>query len=140
MYSWVRKISRSQNYSENTAQKIDSTIHDIIEQEHRRARDIITERRAILDVLAEALLEFETIEGKHIYEALEHGEIRSSITKYVPPPKKEEPKEEKSSESDESFDEVKDEDLAEKVETVLAEAKADESDTSESKETAKSSD
>jgi len=135
-----KEISRSQNYSENTAQKIDSTIHEIIEEEHCRARDIITEKRAILDVLAEALLEFETIEGKHVYEALEHGEIRSSITKYVPPPKKEEPKEEKSSESDASSEEVKDEDLAEKVETVLAEAKADEAAASESKETAKSSD
>jgi len=35
--------------------------------------------------IAAALLEYETIEGKHVHEILELGEIRSPITKDVPP-------------------------------------------------------
>jgi cell division protease FtsH len=43
------------------------------------------ERRAALDKVAEALLEFETIDGKHVLEILQFGEIRSPIVPPVPP-------------------------------------------------------
>jgi cell division protease FtsH len=40
---------------------------------------IIGERRTALDKIAEALLEHETLEGRHVLEILEFGEIRSPI-------------------------------------------------------------
>src|SRR6201999_2449902 len=45
-------VSRTQNISEATAQKIDSEIHRIIEESYGRARSILTERQTDLNVLA----------------------------------------------------------------------------------------
>ena len=47
--------------------------------QHQRALDILNENREALEVCAQALLEHETIDGKHVYEILEFGEIRSPI-------------------------------------------------------------
>lgn len=76
-----QEIQRSQNYSEETAQKIDIAIHRIVDEQYRRSLDILNEHRKALDLCAEALLEHETIDGKHVHEILEHGEIRSPIIK-----------------------------------------------------------
>jgi cell division protease FtsH len=79
-----QEIQRSQNYSEETAQKIDHAIHLIVDKQYQRSVAILEEHRISLDVCAEALLEHETIEGKHVQEILEHGEIRSPIIKREP--------------------------------------------------------
>ena len=76
-----QEIQRSQNYSEATAIQIDQKIHEIVAEQHQRALAILNEHKKALDVCAQALLEHETIEGKHVYEILEHGEIRSPILK-----------------------------------------------------------
>lgn len=80
-----QEIQRSQNYSEQTAQKIDSEIHRIVEEQYRRSLEILKEHRKALDVCAESLLEHETIEGKHVHEIIEYGEMRSPITKRAAP-------------------------------------------------------
>jgi cell division protease FtsH len=80
-----REISRAQNYSEDTARKIDAEITRIINEQYARAAEIITARRPALDKIAEALLEHETIEGKHVMEILQHGEIRSPVVRDIPP-------------------------------------------------------
>jgi cell division protease FtsH len=97
-----REISRTQNYSEETARHIDEEIKKLIKEQYERATQIIVEKRATLDAIAEALLEHETIEGRHVHEILEFGEIRSPIVKsrIVPtedktPEKKEKEKEKK---------------------------------------------
>ena len=59
-------VSRTQNISEATAQKIDSEIHRIIEEAYERARTILTERLTDLNVLARGLLEYETLTGDEI--------------------------------------------------------------------------
>jgi cell division protease FtsH len=78
-----REITRNENVSEETARLIDHEIHKIIDEQYRRATQIIGERRSALDKIAEALLEHETIEGKHVLEILQFGEIRSP---FAPPP------------------------------------------------------
>ena len=80
-----REISRSQNYSEETARKIDAEIARIINEQHARATEIIIARRPALDKIAEALLEYETIEGKHVMEILQFGEMRSPVVREIPP-------------------------------------------------------
>lgn len=94
-----QEIQRSQNYSEATAQKIDHAIHSIVDAEYQRAFSILEKHREALDVCASALLEHETIEGKHVQEILEHGEIRSPIVKRDPAVEKPLPQAEDSSES-----------------------------------------
>ncbi|HKU63693.1 MAG TPA: AAA family ATPase, partial [Rhizomicrobium sp.] len=59
-------VSRTQNVSEATAQKIDSEIHRIIDESYQRAKDILTTRQADLNVLARGLLEYETLTGDEI--------------------------------------------------------------------------
>jgi len=90
-----RDITRTENVSEETARRIDVEIQRIISEQHDRAKKIIGERREALDKIAAALLEHETLEGRHVLEILEFGEIRSPIaTAFVgkPPEKPEEKK------------------------------------------------
>ena len=75
----AKEITRTQNYSEATAQRIDGAIREIIQSQYDRACAIIEEKREALKIIAEALLSYETIEGKHVYEILQYGEIRSTV-------------------------------------------------------------
>ena len=95
-----QEIQRSQNYSEATAQRIDKTIHDIVEEQYVRALAILKEHDSALDVCAEALLEHETIDGKHVQEILEHGAIQSPVVKREAPTKEPEPKSDVAKESE----------------------------------------
>ena len=74
-----RDITRTENVSEETARRIDVEIQRIVSEQFERAKKIIGEHRSALDKIAEALLEHETIEGRHVLEILEFGEIRSPI-------------------------------------------------------------
>ncbi|MEO6003970.1 MAG: ATP-dependent zinc metalloprotease FtsH [Opitutus sp.] len=76
-----REITRSQTYSEETARRIDNEVFRIVDEQYQRAKEIITSRRDVLDKIAGALLEHETIEGKHVLEVLQFGEIRSPIVR-----------------------------------------------------------
>lgn len=78
-----REIARSQNHSEQTAERIDREIRRIIDEQYQLAETLLKERREALDKIAEALLKYETIDGKHVQEILEFGEIRSPV---VPSP------------------------------------------------------
>ena len=114
-----KEITRDQNYSEKTAQHIDSEIYKIIDAQHKRSTELITERREALEKIAQALLEYETLEGKHVYEIIEFGEIRSPVFKKVEAPKaivNESPDEEK----EKVKEGKKDEDLGPDTEPALA--------------------
>ena len=74
-----KELSRAQNYSEETAQKIDAEIKNIIDTQYSKALEILNEKIDGLHATAAALLEYETIEGKHVHEILEHGKIVSEI-------------------------------------------------------------
>jgi len=82
-----RDITRSEHLSEDTARKIDTAVSDILNGEYKRAQQIIGEHRGPLDKIAHALLEHETIEGKHVLEILQHGEIKSPIVTTKTPPR-----------------------------------------------------
>jgi len=63
-------VSRTQNASEATVQKIDSEIRRLVEEGYKHATRILTEKRADLETLAKGLLEYETLTGKEITELL----------------------------------------------------------------------
>src|SRR6204780_3571402 len=63
-------VSRTQNISEATAQKIDSEIHRIIDECYARAKEILTTRQEDLNLLARGLLEYETLTGDEIIALL----------------------------------------------------------------------
>ena len=68
----------------------------MIQDQYNRALKIINDKRNALDVIApQSLLEHETIDGKHVLEIIEHGEIRSPIVKREVPVEKLEEDEER---------------------------------------------
>ena len=80
-----RDITRSQHVSEDTARRIDLAVSEILNGQYQRAQKIIGEHREALDKIANALLEYETIEGKHVLEILKEGEIKSPVVTVRPP-------------------------------------------------------
>jgi len=90
-----RDITRTENVSEETARKIDVEIQRIITEQYERAKKIIVEHRAALDKIAAALLEHETLEGRHVLEILEFGEIRSPVAATFVGPSTDKPEDKK---------------------------------------------
>ncbi len=102
-----KEITRNQNFSEETAKKIDQAIHDINQDQFDRAKSLIMENKDALVTLAESLLEHETLDGVHVEEILEFGEIRSPVFKsgkQDDEPAEEEEKEPKAEESKDKED------------------------------------
>lgn len=64
-----REISEQRNYSEQVAQEIDEEVRRIINTAYEKAREVLTTYRAKLDLLAQRLIQEETIEGPE-FEAL----------------------------------------------------------------------
>jgi cell division protease FtsH len=69
-------VSRTQNASEATVQKIDSEIRRLVEQGYNEAKRILSEKRADLETLAKGLLEFETLTGEEIKNLLDGQQPR----------------------------------------------------------------
>ena len=63
-------VSRTQNASEATVQKIDTEIRRFVEEGYNEATRILTEKRQDLETLAKGLLEFETLSGDEIQDLL----------------------------------------------------------------------
>lgn len=64
------KMTHERPYSNDTAKQIDDEVADLIKEAARRAEIVITENRASLEKLAQALLEEETIEEEGVVKLL----------------------------------------------------------------------
>jgi cell division protease FtsH len=67
-----REFAQEPDYSEEVAKLIDDEIRRIIEEAHQRARDLLVEKRELLDRISKVLMVRETIE-RHEFEALIAG-------------------------------------------------------------------
>jgi len=61
-----RDLSRHQDYSDNTAIRVDREIKRLINDNYDRAQAIVLEHRADLDRLAAALMEYESLDNEEI--------------------------------------------------------------------------
>ena len=66
-------VARSQNISEETARTIDAEVRKLVTSGWDEARQILKDRAADLEILAQALLEYETLSGEEIKDLLEKG-------------------------------------------------------------------
>ena len=82
----ARDISRSRDYSESTAQAIDAEVKLLIDEAYGRATTLLTENRPQLEIIAKALLEWETLEGPQIRDLIAHGEMKNPPHRDPPPP------------------------------------------------------
>src|SRR5687768_1169981 len=78
-----RDFSSSERLSEETAQRIDSEIRRIVLQQYERATGILTLNRTTLELVSEALLEYETIDGDDIEKIAAGGKIDRPLPKAV---------------------------------------------------------
>ncbi len=67
-----RDYANHQDYSAETAKRIDDEVERIMREGHERAREVLAERRDQMDTMARVLLERETVEGEAV-EALLDG-------------------------------------------------------------------
>ena len=65
-----RQHARSDEHSDELAARIDEEIARMLDEAHSRARRILEEHRAVLDRLAAALLERETLADEDLEELL----------------------------------------------------------------------
>src|SRR5450432_2764862 len=70
-----RDISRARDYSEATAEQIDGEVRKLIDDAYQTAKRTLTAHRQTLEVIAKALLEYETLDGKQIRELMDHGRL-----------------------------------------------------------------
>ena len=83
----ARDISQTtRNFSEHTAQLIDEEIHRIVTENNNRSITILTENKERLLLIADKLIEFETLSGKQVAELLETGEMTDPPVRQLPPP------------------------------------------------------
>jgi cell division protease FtsH len=56
-----RQIQEEKNYSEETSKLIDSEVHEIVDRARRRAYELLTQYRSLLDAVVARLIEQETL-------------------------------------------------------------------------------
>ena len=74
------------NYSQDTARKIDQEVKRLIDDAYAKAKDMLLAYKAQLDAIALALLEYETLDGEHIKEIMQHGKLLNPPKNHSKPP------------------------------------------------------
>lgn len=75
---------RREDYSEDTARKIDNEVYRIVTEQHEMVRRLIRDNRDKLDRLAEALLERETLDSEEIAACMEGAELPQRSRVVIP--------------------------------------------------------
>ncbi len=81
----ARDMNKSKNYSEATARKVDEEIKRFIDEAYDRAKEMLTENKEKLELVAKALIEYETLDGDQIRELMSSGEMKNPPRSPEPP-------------------------------------------------------
>jgi cell division protease FtsH len=80
-------MMRSKDYSERIAEEIDAEVKRIIDECFTVAKDIIDTNRDKLEMIAQSLLEYETLDGAQVEEIVKTGKLTPPApTPKVDPP------------------------------------------------------
>jgi cell division protease FtsH len=74
-----REIAKHKDYSEKTAVDIDEEVKRIVIEAYDLSKKLLTENQALLDALASALLEKETMDGAEIAALIQETESKRTI-------------------------------------------------------------
>ena len=77
-----RDMATQRVYSEETAKLIDDEVRSVVNEQHERARKLLTENRAILDNMARVLIERETIYTEEV-DMLMEGKSYQEVLKFM---------------------------------------------------------
>lgn len=70
-----RDFNSEQNYSDAIAHEIDMEVQRFIKESYERAKKILTENRDKLELIAQTLLEIETLDAEQIKHLVDHGTL-----------------------------------------------------------------
>ncbi|MEM7348867.1 MAG: ATP-dependent zinc metalloprotease FtsH, partial [Chloroflexota bacterium] len=84
-----RQLSEQRNYSEETAESIDNEVRRLVDEAYSTAHKILTDHRDKLDLIANQLMEVETLEASE-FAALVNGDISLPKDDDLPPASEEE--------------------------------------------------
>jgi cell division protease FtsH len=87
-----REISEQRDYSDAVAEQIDQEVREIIDTEYKRAFKILTEHRDKLELVAQKLLEIETLDAEEFVALIEGNDPPTSNPGSTPPPQPSPPK------------------------------------------------
>jgi cell division protease FtsH len=80
-----KEVSRQQEMSEDTARKVDAEVSRLITDSYEKARSVLIEKREWLELLAKALIEWETLDGEEVKELFRDGKLTKIKTDTTPP-------------------------------------------------------
>ena len=95
-----KEITKQKDYSEKTAEEIDNEIRAIVNERYKYAKKLLLDNRNILDNIAQALLEVETLDGSEIDDIIAGKDIspKTESTDKAEPAKTEKDEDDKDSE------------------------------------------
>ena len=88
-----RDMGGSRGYSEKTAEAIDAEVLHLVNSAYEKAKELIGSHRDAMEKITAALLEYETLDGKHIRDIIEHGRMLTPPPAPLLPPSNPTPKE-----------------------------------------------
>ncbi len=82
-----RDMAGKRQYSEATAQQIDAEVKRFIDEAYARAAAILQEKKEKLELIAKALLEYETLDGAQVADLITLGYMKNPpVIEQKPPP------------------------------------------------------
>jgi len=87
-----KEFNRHQDYSEATGVKIDAEIKRIVTEQYERAMSILTEKKPVLERVADALLEHEVLDGIQLRQIMNGQRIEPRPPATTPAPPAREPR------------------------------------------------
>ena len=77
------ELTRERRHSEDTQQKIDREINDILNDSFTKAEDILTENKEVLFGMVKALLELETLDSEQVDSIFKGDDVLSDIQEKI---------------------------------------------------------
>ncbi|MBD1853763.1 ATP-dependent zinc metalloprotease FtsH3 [Leptolyngbya sp. FACHB-711] len=71
-----RDIMAERDFSEETAAAIDDEVRNLVDQAYRRAKQVLQENHAVLNMLADMLIERETVDSEELQELLATSDVK----------------------------------------------------------------
>ena len=81
-------ISKRKNMADETALQVDKEIYKIIDTAYQKTKEILKKYKGELDILAQGLVDYETLSGEEIHDLLQGKKIRQEEKKPAIPPRK----------------------------------------------------
>ncbi|MES2308197.1 MAG: ATP-dependent zinc metalloprotease FtsH [Verrucomicrobiota bacterium] len=81
-----RDLGSQRSYSESTAQTIDKEVLELVNSAYQRAKQLILEHRDKMELITQALLDYEVLDGHHIIDLIKEGKMNNPPIKKIDPP------------------------------------------------------